>query len=66
MQLEPDYSSPNESSADASNKMPLPMDGSFADASMKMPLPMTAEKAILIIIIIIIVILIILIVIMIQ
>jgi hypothetical protein len=65
MQLEPDYSSPNESSADASNKMPLPMDGSFADASMKMPLPMTAEKAILIIIIII-VILIILIVIMIQ
>jgi hypothetical protein len=38
--------SPNESSADAPNKMPLPMDESSADASTKMPLPINTGKAI--------------------
>jgi hypothetical protein len=47
MQLGTDYPSPNESPADASNKMPLPMDESSADASTKMPLPINTGKAIL-------------------
>jgi hypothetical protein len=45
MQLETDYPSPHESSADASNKMPLPMDEFSADASNKMPLPMKEFSA---------------------